>query len=83
MVISGLEEPFDGSRGGLSRLKYNSPVPSFSFSLQGVTVMHTDGIIGVSSEDTMKNIGTLATIGMVEADRTILKIMLEKQFSNF
>ena len=29
----------------------------------------------------MKNIGTLTTQGMIETDRTILKIMLEKQFS--
>ena len=52
------------------------------FSLHGVNVSFTDGIIGHSSEDTMKNIGTLTTQGMIETDRTILNIMLEKQFSN-
>lgn len=52
------------------------------FSLQGVNVSFTDGIIGRSPEDTMKNIGTLTTQGMIETDRTILNIMLEKQFSN-
>ncbi len=51
------------------------------FSLQGVAVMPTDGIIGVSSEQTIKNIGELATEGMIETDRTILNIMLEKQFA--
>lgn len=52
------------------------------FSLHGVNVHHTDGIIGTSSEDTMRNVGTLATDGMVETDKTILNIMLEKQFSD-
>jgi L-cysteine desulfidase len=31
----------------------------------------------------MQNIGTLSTQGMIETDRTILKIMLEKQFSGY
>ena len=29
----------------------------------------------------MKNIGTLTTQGMIETDRTILRIMLEKKFN--
>jgi L-cysteine desulfidase len=41
-----------------------------------------DGIIGASPEQTMRNIGILSTQGMIETDRTILKIMLEKQFPN-
>lgn len=53
------------------------------FSLQGVTVQPTDGIIDHSPEQTMQNIGTLSTQGMIETDRTILKIMLEKQFSDY
>jgi L-cysteine desulfidase len=40
-----------------------------------------DGIIDASAEQTMQNIGMLSTQGMIETDRTILKIMLEKQFS--
>lgn len=51
------------------------------FSLHGVNVRSTDGIIGHSSEDTMQNIGTLTTEGMIETDRTILNIMLDKKFS--
>jgi len=50
------------------------------FALQGVNVQPTDGIISFSPEDTMKNVGTLTTEGMIETDRTILNIMLEKQF---
>jgi L-cysteine desulfidase len=45
-------------------------------------VQPTDGIVGLSPEQTMKNVGTLSTEGMIETDRTILKIMLEKKFSD-
>lgn len=58
-------------------------VQSALFSLQGVDVRATDGIIGNSPEQTMQNIGTLSTEGMIETDRTILKIMLAKRFSGF
>ena len=50
------------------------------FALQGITVQPTDGIIGSSLEQTTQNIGALSTVGMIETDRTILKIMLEKKF---
>ncbi len=49
--------------------------------MQGVNVHATDGIISASPEATMKNVGTLTTEGMIETDRTILHIMLEKEFS--
>jgi L-cysteine desulfidase len=75
----------DGAKGGCA-LKLataaGTAVQAALFSLQGVNVSFTDGIIGRSPEDTMKNIGTLTTQGMIETDRTILNIMLEKQFSN-
>ncbi|NLY41656.1 MAG: serine dehydratase subunit alpha family protein, partial [Desulfovibrionales bacterium] len=58
-------------------------VQSALFSLQGVDVRATDGIIGNSPEQTMQYIGTLSTEGMIETDRTILKIMLAKRFSGF
>jgi hypothetical protein len=45
------------------------------FFPQGVNVSFTDGIVGRSPEDTMKNIGTLTTQGMIETDRTILNIL--------
>ncbi|MFW5500999.1 MULTISPECIES: serine dehydratase subunit alpha family protein [unclassified Maridesulfovibrio] len=50
------------------------------FAIHGVNVHSTDGIIGSSPEQTMQNIGTLSTQGMIDTDRTILKIMLEKHF---
>ncbi len=75
----------DGAKGGCA-LKLataaGTAVQAALFALQGVNVSATDGIIGRSSEDTMKNIGTLTTQGMIETDRTILNIMLEKQFSD-
>ncbi|WP_319776773.1 L-serine ammonia-lyase, iron-sulfur-dependent, subunit alpha [Maridesulfovibrio sp.] len=52
------------------------------FAIHGVNVHSTDGIIGTSPEQTMQNIGTLSTQGMIDTDRTILKIMLEKHFAD-
>lgn len=76
----------DGAKAGCA-LKLataaGTAVQAALFSLQGVNVMSTDGIIGHSPEQTMQNIGTLSTQGMIETDRTILKIMLEKQFSGY
>ncbi len=76
----------DGAKAGCS-LKLataaGTAVQAALFSLQGINVMATDGIVGVSPEQTMQNIGTLSTEGMIETDRTILKIMLAKRFSGF
>ena len=72
----------DGAKVGCS-LKLataaGGAVQAALFALQGVWVPATDGIIGFSPEETMQNIGTLSTQGMVEADRTILRIMMQKQ----
>lgn len=57
-------------------------VQSALFALQGVVVLATDGIIASSAEQTMENIGTLSTQGMINTDRTILKIMLEKTMTH-
>jgi L-cysteine desulfidase len=74
----------DGAKAGCA-LKLSTAagtaVQAALFALHGVNVHATDGIIGNSSEDTMRNIGTLAVDGMVQTDRTILDIMLRKQFS--
>ncbi|MGB5984544.1 MAG: L-serine ammonia-lyase, iron-sulfur-dependent, subunit alpha [Desulfobacterales bacterium] len=75
----------DGAKAGCS-LKLataaGSAVQAALFSLQGVQVQPTDGIIAASPEKTMQNVGTLSTQGMVAADHTILKIILDKQFSH-
>ncbi len=57
-----------------------SAVRAALFALQGVNVASTDGIVGLSAEKTLENVGLLSTQGMIETDRTILKIMLEKRF---
>jgi L-cysteine desulfidase len=76
----------DGAKAGCA-LKLataaGTAVQAALFSLHGVNVLPTDGIIGASPEQTMQNIGTLSKQGMIETDRTILKIMLEKQFSGY
>lgn len=73
----------DGAKAGCA-LKLataaGTAVQAALFSLQGVNVQ-SDGIIGTSLEQTTQNIGVLSTKGMIETDRTILRIMLEKQFS--
>lgn len=56
--------------------KAMAAVQAALFSLHGVNVHDTDGIISRSSEDTMRKMGTLASEGMIETDRTILEIML-------
>ncbi|WP_147821936.1 serine dehydratase subunit alpha family protein [Salidesulfovibrio onnuriiensis] len=75
----------DGAKAGCA-LKLataaGTAVQAALFSLHGVNVNFTDGIIGQSPEETMRNVGTLASEGMIETDRTILNIMLEKQFSD-
>ena len=55
-------------------------VQSALFSLRGIQVHERDGIIAQTPEETMKNVGHLSTEGMIEADRTILKIMVNKHF---
>ncbi len=74
----------DGAKAGCS-LKLataaGTAVQAALFALQGVQVHSTNGIIAASPEQTMQNIGTLSTQGMIETDRTILQIMMEKEFS--
>jgi len=72
----------DGAKAGCA-LKLNTAagaaVQAALFSLQGVNVQDTDGIIGTSPEQTIQNLGTLSHDGMVETDKTILKIMRNKE----
>lgn len=50
-------------------------------SLHGLVVNQSDGIIASTPEDTMRNVGRLSTDGMIETDRTILQIMIDKKFT--
>ncbi|MCX6094146.1 MAG: L-serine ammonia-lyase, iron-sulfur-dependent, subunit alpha [Candidatus Bipolaricaulota bacterium] len=75
----------DGAKAGCS-LKLataaGTAVQSALFALHGLDVQPTDGIVAVSSEETMRNVGQLSTQGMMETDRTILDIMVRKRFEN-
>jgi len=75
----------DGAKAGCA-LKLataaGTAVQSALFSLHGLDVKATDGIVGGSPEQTMRNIGQLSTQGMIETDHTILDIMIHKQFEN-
>ncbi len=74
----------DGAKAGCA-IKLNTAagaaVQAALFSLHGVNVKATDGIIGDSTQKTVQNMGALSQDGMVQADKTILKIMLEKQMT--
>ena len=74
----------DGAKAGCA-IKLNTAagaaVQAALFSLHGVNVKDTDGIIGNSTQKTIQNMGALSHDGMIHADKTILKIMLEKQMT--
>ncbi len=74
----------DGAKAGCA-IKLNTAagaaVQAALFSLHGVNVKDTDGIIGNSTQKTIQNMGALSHDGMIQADQTILKIMLEKQMT--
>jgi L-cysteine desulfidase len=74
----------DGAKAGCA-IKLNTAagaaVQAALFSLQGVNVKDTDGIIGNSTRQTVQNMGALSHDGMIQAEKTILKIMLEKEMN--
>lgn len=74
----------DGAKAGCA-LKLNTAagaaVQAALFSLQGVNVKDTDGIIGDSTRSTVQNMGTLSTDGMIQTDKAILQIMIDKHLN--
>ena len=76
----------DGAKAGCA-LKLataaGTAVQSALFSLHGVNVKESDGIIDFTPEQTMKNMGQISTQGMIETDRIVLQIMVEKQFGDY
>ena len=75
----------DGAKAGCA-IKLNTAagaaVQAALLSLHGENVQDIDGIIGYSTQKTIQNMGELSHDGMVETDKTILKIMLEKQLAS-
>lgn len=74
----------DGAKAGCA-IKLNTAagaaVQAALFSLHGVNVQDTDGIVGDTTRQTVQNMGDLSHQGMASADRTILDIMLKKQMT--
>ncbi|RJX32452.1 MAG: serine dehydratase subunit alpha family protein [Desulfarculus sp.] len=71
----------DGAKAGCAiklATAAGTAVQASLFALQGVTVQPTDGIIDTTMERTATNLGTLSNEGMIEADHTILQILLNK-----
>ncbi|MBU1276809.1 MAG: L-serine ammonia-lyase, iron-sulfur-dependent, subunit alpha [Proteobacteria bacterium] len=74
----------DGAKNGCAiklATAANSAVQAALFSLHGLEVNLMQGIVGNTMRQTSENLGALSTQGMVETDRTILKIIMEKHFS--
>ena len=57
-------------------------VQSALFSLHGIDVKETDGIVAGTPEQTMKNMGQISTQGMIDTDQTILQIMIDKKLTD-
>lgn len=71
----------DGAKAGCAMklaTAAGSAVQAALFALQGVNVQSTDGIIDTTMEQTAHNLGTLSTQGMMETDRIILQILMNK-----
>lgn len=75
----------DGAKAGCA-LKLataaGTAVQSALFALHGIDVKATDGIIAHTPEQTMKNMGEISTKGMIDTDRTILQIMIDKKLTD-
>jgi len=71
----------DGAKQGCA-LKVSSGVSAAVYcallAMEGMSAANTDGIIATDVEQTIKNIGELATKGMLETDRHILNTMISK-----
>lgn len=72
----------DGAKPGCA-LKIATAVTSANraaaMALQGIGANSHDGIVDIDVEKTLENLGTLGNQGMIQANTTILDIMLDKK----
>lgn len=74
----------DGGNYGCSLKAINgagTAVLSALLALDGIAIPGDEGIVGRTVEETMKNIGLIASPGMVETNNTIIDIMMGKDRS--
>ena len=58
-------------------------VLSAFFAMENVTIPDDSGIVGMSVEETMKNMGKIASPGMIQTDDVILDIMLKRHKAQY
>lgn len=71
----------DGAKGGCAfklTTSTETAITAAYLALKGVSIEASDGIVGETGEETIKNLGKLSREGMAQADEVILDIMLKK-----
>jgi L-cysteine desulfidase len=71
----------DGAKNGCAMKLSTSAAAAIQaviVAMDGKSVSSIEGIVGASAEDTISNLGKLATEGMAFADKVIIDIMASK-----